>query len=574
MLASAPARVTAPHEGRFLFVLALVTLGSIAFGASWLAPNHYPPWTSFHGEAAAFAALFLFCLARTLSVNGVTGGRAPVALGLLLVLVWAQWVTGQIAYGGDALVSGFYLVGCGLAWWLGTNSVPNARFDPTTLFASIVLTGAVLSIFIALLQWLRLESLFGIFATDRGPQTRAYGNLGQPNHLATLALVGTVSAAALYVRGTLKGRHFIALVVWFSIGLTLTESRTATLGAVALGLLLIAKGNQVPSIGKWRVVLGWWTLLLVLAWLWPSLNEALYLQPSRDVQLTRDHARQVIWLQCLEAIGQAPWLGYGWRQTMAAQKVGAHYVDGWLATDYAHNVMLDIFLWVGLPLGLLMVCVALCWYARVAIRTHGPTQLFLFATTVPLVVHSMFEFPFAYSYFLLPASWVCGRLSMLQSAACPTPPRRLARGIALLVTLAFGLVGAALSSEYLVAEEDYRVMRFELRRIGRTPEAYAPPDLKLLTQLDELLKLGRLKPMEKRSAAEVERLGIASANFGWATLHLNYVVALGLSGRAIEASQQLGLLRAVYGPESYTQATAAFRELALQSPELATVRIP
>lgn len=574
MLANAPARAKAPHEGRFLLVLALAALGSIAFGVSWLAPNHYPPWTSFHGEAAAFAALFLFCLARTLSIEGVIGGRAPIAFGLLLVVVWAQWAAGQIAYGGDALVSGFYLVGCGLAWWLGANSVPNSRFDPVTLFASIVLTGAVLSIFIAVLQWLRIESLFGIFAADRGPEARAYGNLGQPNHLATLALVATVLAAALYDRGTIKGRHFIALVVWFSIGVTLTESRTATLGAVALGLLLVAKGKQVPRIGKWRVVLGWWTLLLLLALLWPSLNEALYLQPARDAQLTRDHARQVIWLQCLEAIGQAPWLGYGWRQTMLAQKVGAQYVDGWLATDYAHNVALDLFLWVGLPLGLLMICVALWWYARVAFRTQGPTQLFLFATTVPLVVHSMFEFPFAYSYFLLPACWVGGRLSMLQSATCRPSPRFLARGSGLLVTLAFGLVGAGLTAEYLAVEEDYRVMRFELRRVGRTPEAYAPPDIKLLTQLDELLKLGRLKPMEKLSAEQVERLGIASANFGWATLHLNYIVALGLSGRPTEASQQLGLLRAVYGPASYTQATAAFRGLALQYPELATVRIP
>lgn len=260
---------------------------------------------------------------------------------------------------------------------------------------------------------------------------------------------------------------------------------------------------------------------------------------------------------------------------MAAQKVGAQFFEGWLATDYAHNIALDIILWVGVPLGLLMICAGAWWYLRTASKTKGATQVYLFAATLPFAVHSLFEFPFAYSYFLFPMCWVFGRLNMIQSEESTPRANSLAmRGAALMVTLACGFVGAAVAIEYLQVEEDYRVMRFELRRVGTTPPGYAPPQIRYLTQLDALLNLGRLPPGAKLSSKELERLRIGSENFGWAMLQLNYAVALGIADQPAEASHQLAVLRAVYGRETYAQAADAFRALTLQHPELAAVRIP
>ena len=59
MTDGSPSGEKTPRTGRFLLALAFATLASLALAAAYLAPNHYPPWTSFHSEAAGFAALIL-----------------------------------------------------------------------------------------------------------------------------------------------------------------------------------------------------------------------------------------------------------------------------------------------------------------------------------------------------------------------------------------------------------------------------------------------------------------------------------------------------------------------------------
>jgi O-antigen ligase len=562
-----------PREGRFLLALACAALGSLALVASWLAPNHYPPWTSFHGEAAAFAALVFFTAARLSMPQPVAAGRIWGGVLLLALLAWSQWAAGLIAYLGDALVSTLYLVGAGFAWWLGANSMePASRRAAVRWLAALVVAGAVLSVFIAMLQWLRMEEVLGIFAAERGPDARPYGNLAQPNHLGTLVLMATVFAWALYIDGSLKKWHFTAIVLWLAFGLTLSESRSALLAAVALGLLAIAKWQQAPARRRASAVGVWWALLLAMALAWPGINEALYLQPARDAQLTHDNARQVMWHQAAMGIAHAPWTGYGWRQSMIGQKAGATDVPGWLATDYAHNIVLDLLLWTGIPIGLFLAGCAGWWLLRTLRRLKGPDQVVLYGALLPFVVHSLFEFPFAYAYFLFPAAWMAGALARLQGLQAPM--HRAARLVLAGLLAAFVAVGAAAALEYLVAEEDYRVMRFELRRVGKTPEGYSAPDLVLLTQLDELLKLGRIQPHPDMSARELERLGAGSRAFGWATLQLTYAAALGMNGKPQEASVQLRLLRDTYGPETYAQARQFFIGMQKAHPELASVRVP
>ena len=575
MSKTGPQGTRTPREGRFLLIALLASIGSIAFVAAWLAPNHYLPWTSFHGELAAFAALCLFCMARALMPQPAAVDRVLLCTALLVALIWVQWIFGQIAYRGDALVSSIYVVGFALAWWLGSSSANvGARISPFLWFACLLLAGAVISVYITMLQWLRMETAWGVLAAERGPQMRPFGNLGQPNQLSSLLLMAIICALALHVAGVIKRWHLIAIVVWLSLGLTMAESRSALLGALAIGMLLLAEGRSEPQLPERRMVAGWWAMLLSFGLLWTPLNESLYLQPAREARMTHDNAREVMWKQCLSAIEQSPWTGYGWRQTIVAQKTGAEDVPGWLATDYAHNIVLDLLLWVGLPLGLLLVGAIAWWLIRAAMRLRGPTQVLLYAMVLPLLVHSMFEFPFAYSYFLLPAAWILGLLARLQNPAGVIKEGSGIRHAALAVTLALSVVGVAIAAEYLEAEEDYRVMRFELRRVGKVPAGYRAPELPLLTQIDELLKLGRLTPTAGMPAVDIERLRAASASFGWATLHLSYAVALGLNGNPGEASHQLGLLRNVYGMKTYTAAKERFGELKREHPELAAVVVP
>lgn len=570
-----------PLRGRFHSLSQFFSLAGLAcLALAWLAPNHYPPWTSFHGEAAAFAALLLICVGHLFGEHERTARAALFAGGASVTVVTVQCVVGQIAYAGDALLSAVYLVGACWSWWLGRttvfrNQVRAGPTDPFSWLAGAFILGASTSVLVGVLQWLRMEPRLGIFAVDRGPDMRVFANLAQPNHLATLCSMAAVLAIWKFRSGRLKPWHLGSLLSWTALGVTMTESRSGLLGAMLAGLVLIA---AAPDMTMRKVLLrpvtGWWTMLAAGALAWPRLNDALFLSAARTAHLTSDNARVVMWKQVWAAIQDSPWWGYGWRQTMFAQKMAAKHVSGWLATDYAHNLVLDLAIWIGLPAALLLTGFGVIWIIRSLWRVTSERQLFLMAATVPFLFHCMFEFPFAYAYFLFPVAWMWGQLSAEQrdeGFRLPATAMHRAAGIALLV--AYGTVVTAIAVEYLDVEEDYRVMRFELRHVGRVPAGYEVPRLHLLTQLDALLKMGRMVPARHMSADQLDALRVASERNGWATLDMTYAAALGLNGQPEEAARRLAQITSVYGAETGQQAKELFHGFSIKYPELEQIAV-
>ena len=148
---------------------------------------------------------------------------------------------------------------------------------------------------------------------------------------------------------------------------------------------------------------------------------------------------------------------------------------------------------------------------------------------------------------------------------------RLATSVGL---LGFAVLCGLVTLEYLAAEEDFRVMRFEMRKVGARAADYQAPRLVLLTQLDDLLKMGRLNPTRGMPTSEIERLRKANLSRHWGALNMKYVIALGINGQPDEATKQLRNIRALYGPELYRSAADELRTLRDEKyPELALVRI-
>ncbi|MBE7367408.1 PglL family O-oligosaccharyltransferase [Ramlibacter pallidus] len=556
----------------------LAVLGSLALLASWLAPNHYPPWTSFHSEAPAFTALACLVLARLLHPHPVRAGAAFVLFVPLALLIGAQWLGGWIYYRGDAAMSALFVLGAALAFWLGQNSDTLRKPDAFTWLAALVTTGACVAVLIGVLQWHGLEPSWGIYATDRGPNLRVFSNLAQPNHLATLCLTGVAMALWLHSRAVLNRWQLATMVAWLSLGMVLTESRAVLACAFALGLLLLWSRRLSPV--HWSIIPAWWAALVAGYVLLPVLNEALYLLPAREEQIAQHGLRVTMWRQALAAIADAPWLGHGWRQTLLALKQAAAQVPGTLVTDYAHNVVLDVLVWVGVPLGVLLLGGFGFWAARSWLRIADTRQLLLLGAASPVLVHSLFEFPFAYAYFLFPVAWLLGALEASQrtgraAGRLPSPsPGTWVRA------QVFALVGIYIATcivvvrDYLQVEQDYQVMRFELRKIGQRPPGHEAPDLLLLTQLGDLIELGRVEARPGMPPELLRRLGEASRRNGWATLDLTYATALGMNGRHEEASRELAHMRGTYGGESASQAYSMFRNFRVNHPELAPVVVP
>lgn len=526
-----------------------------------------------------YAALILFFIGSLTNAKSVwLPASTQGFFAALIALVWLQWAGGLIIYSGDALVSSLFLAGIGLAWWLGARTVfVAAEFERVLILAAVLMVvAACASSCMAVIQWLNQEGGMGFFVAERGPN-RPYANLAQPNLLATLLVMGVVFAYLLYLRQRIQTWHLLVITVCLSIGLIVTESRAGLLSAFCLGVFFLVLSRPEWRLGGWRIVALWWGLLGVLAGLWRPLNELLALSPTRQVSLAVDNARIVIWKQVIAAITKAPWFGYGWRQTVVAQKVGVEAVPGDLPTDYAHNVMLDLFAWVGLPLGILLLLLGVWWVLRTVRNLKDSTEFVLFAATIPFLVHSMVEFPFAYAFFLFPVSWIFGVLHARQRPekfrvkAAASWVERLALIVGL---LSFAVLCGLVAREYFAVEEDFRVMRFEMRKVGSRAVDYQPPRLVLLTQLDDLLKMGRLTPTRGMSQAEIDRLRKANLGRHWGSLNMKYVIALGINGQPEEATKQLRNIKALYGAELYRSAADELRAARDgKYPELALVRI-
>lgn len=555
---------------------------SILLGMGWLMPDHFPPWWAFLNEAPVFLGLLLAmgttCLIALRQRRHVAFrlGEMPTLVLLLMLLAVAQYFTGKLPFAGDLWVTLIYLGGFALAWMLGAiwaDEPIAAGRDPLETVAWAFALGAVLSALMGLVQWLELEGDWAPWVMLAAHSTRALANLAQPNQLSTLLLMGIVAAAILREREKIGTGLLVLMVTVQSLGVVLTQSRTGLLVVAVLALWYLWAGVGFSHIRRHAVMI-WaasiWLLELVLS---QGMGQAIGKQGLGE-QIVQAGSRPLMWRQFLEAIGQSPWWGYGWLQTQAAQQDAALKVPGFEQAFYAHNIGLDLAIWIGVPLTVLVVMtiVMVIWRRRSFYRDKR--VIMVLTWVLPVGCHAMLEFPLAYAYFLLPVGVLLGMLDQWtqkdRSWSLKLPGWGAAFGCFLYGGL---LLGVGL--EYMQAEEDYRVARFEQRRIGKTADTYEVPNLRLLTQLGTVLQGIRLRAVPGMTPSDIELLKEGARRYPWLPLHFQYAVALGLNNQPTRATQQLEVMRGLFGERLYQEIRKEYLNLQEgRYPQMREVHVP
>ena len=538
-------------------------------------PLHFPPWVSWHSEVVVFLAIFM---ASTLAVarHGIANRLSlPVAALLfigLTLLVSVQWAAGLITFGGDALVLILYLALCAMCWTLGFSGGQTDRAHILDALAWVLLTASLLSAVVALVQVLDVwDSAQWVV---RMPQLRRPGaNLGQPNQLATLLLMGLASAVYLYETRKISALCLFPIFAVLSIGLATTESRTAILSYLSLTAWWLVGRVRVGFRLPWQAVLVAATVFLATFWFWPMLMSSS--EPSfgtNAVVDTRAGLRLVVWPQLLHAVAMEPWLGWGLREVSEAHNAVAHAYPVSEPYTYAHNLLLDLAIGFGVPLTALLVVAATAWIWRRVRAVTTVDYWYCVAAVLPVAVHAMLEFPHAYAYFLAPTMILLGVLDGARTGTLRfhLPGWLIASSLALLCILGGGTV-----VEYLQIEEDFRIVRFQDLRVGQTPSDYERPQIRLLTQLDALLEVGRINPAPGMDRKEIELARKVALRFPWPATQKRYALSLALNGEPAEARRQMLVIRALHGEKVYHELKADWAILALQKyPQLATVGLP
>lgn len=553
------------------------TLGALLFSCAWLAYDHYEPWVNFHSEALSLFGLGLLavaeCLRRPVRFAFKTP-RPPIYLIVAVMgFIWLQWFLGIGIFTGDALLLTLYLCGLAVAISLGyryaSGSVPDT--DLKWVFAPLV-AAALLSASIGWLQWLGWESVLGMYVVAAEVGDRPMGNVGQPNQLATLLLMGLISVAWAYARGHVGRLVCSVSISLLTLVLALTQSRAGMLGAITASLFLAWKANTTPSRLAPRNFLVWLFSYGMLLLLVPAIYDLMHMDGGRSTAsffVTSD--RYAIWGQALAAIAQSPWLGYGWSQTPAAQAVGSMLAPRAIIFTFSHNILLDMLIWNGIPMGVLIVGLCAWWLwtrLRSTIQIHA---VYAMAALLPVLVHSLVEYPFAYSYFLLAAGLMVG---VVEATHASIPVTQIPRKWVALGLSAWFCVGSMMVYEYFQVEADYRLARLVNQGLESAPLAFQAPPIRLLTQLSALLAATHVHPAPNMRAAELETMRMVLHRFSNREVHLNYILALGLNGNTTEAIRQLAILRAMYGNRSFKVAQFVLRNWQKMYPELALVQVP
>ena len=543
---------------------------------AWLIPNHYPPWVAAWGDASGIFGLLLLLavlLAKVPSGTSVSWQLLCVAaIGSLMPI--AQFISGKLLFSGDALMATFYI-----ALWLDAViagrilAATSVQFDGLSVLSTGWLFAALISVGISLVQWTGTLSL-GIYGVDLPPGARPFANLAQPNNFSTACFLGLSGLLFLYQSKKVNDAVFWLGCSFLLLGMVLSQSRTGWLQislVIACGLAMKKRANLRVSRGQ---LLAMGMIFSASATLFPLGSESLLLSGGRTLsEQMRPGVRLPYWEAMIDAIGREPLSGYGWLQVGAAQqRIALDHPSFGDFFEHAHNIVLDILLWNGVPVGSFIIVVLAWWFITHISACRDARAAWLLVSIGGVVIHGMLELPLEYAYFLIPVGLAMGAVDgfIPLRGSVLRVPRWTVLSFTGLLAATFLLVAV----EYLKAEENYRTLRMESARIGVTSIVTPAPGLQLLTQLDAFLQFARTEAKPSMTAKQVEWMRKVSARFGYPSVMLRYALAAGLNGQTEIAWQTLDRLCRIHPDERCIEDWQSWAALQTQYPQLARVVAP
>lgn len=534
----------------FFFILA-----ALLMAAAWLSPVHRMPWTTFSSEILTFAAALSLCMCFAKQAPKIAKPQL-IAAGFIFVPL-IQWAAGLIIYFSTALLSSAYLLMFWLMVVVGYNlaSTQQAREGVFTRFSLLVLVVAVLSGFIAVLQWLNLTSYFpGLVNVLKG--NRPYANFAQPNNLATFLSLGVFACLYLFEQRVLAKRILVPTALLLIFAIALTQSRTSWVVGLFVPIYWFIKHYWgVKSYQRNHRIGFAWLLLWIGIFvadiaLLPTFNAwiaALSQQSPIETINVVDRAssgylRFDMWAQASIALGQQPWFGYGWNQTSMAQIAAFDIYPSHEWYKSAHNMIFDLLLWNGLLIGTLLVGYFFCWLYWLNKGAKENVSIIAGLMIAAILIHAMLEYPIHYAYFLLPMGFLLG---LIQSQYPRLPSVKLPVIFIHLTVLAGVVLGTIMVRDFeLYKTQSYLATQ---KSLSVEDQQDMQKNIWVLTQFKERVWWIGLAPYTQVTDAQMAEIGrMVSNTASRYDLH-KYAQLLAFNGKRSEAEHQLWIIQQLHG---------------------------
>lgn len=559
-----------------------------AFAISFLLPLHYYPWASFYLEFSAFLALFIAAARLILRRGSFLAPRVYLVFFGFAAVALAQVVLGLSLFRGDGILSFFYVSAFALALVVSClYAATDAGQRVTDSIALAIVLVGVVSVWVAMIQWLQLWSSLWIYDLRLG--AKPYANLGQTNNYSTLVWVALFSLYYLFERKRVGWVGLFVAGAFLVAGAALSQSRTSWVVLSVLVVVAAIHGGLFKQ-SKWRRLA---LPLLAMIALYILSIEAVelkgYLFPvgggiRQSLRLEFTDVRTDLWQSFIYSILEKPWFGFGWGQVSVAQFEAADLYPAIGLAEYSHNLLLDLLIWNGIPIGLLFFAAISYLWLRMFFYAYTEKGFYSLCCFTAILVHALLEYPHAYGYFLLLAGFFIGISSgdsissaqfrssrWLKSSLVATCDRWLTRPMAIpryifvsvVVVFAVSLVVAW--RDYSVLEKDHRLMRFELASIGTLKAEKKAPDVVIFDQLRSSIWVARTNSFEGLTANEEELLEKVAARYPLPLPLFRLAQLRVAQGRPEDAAETLLVIKHLHGEESYNSAEKALSAFKVQS---------
>lgn len=545
-------------------------LGSLTLFASWLAPGHYYPWINFQNEwLAALAGLLVGAAALLWATQPLRWPKSSIVVLLITAIPAMQLLMGQISFRSDGVMVMLYLGSIALLIAVGAVMAEDHRRELIDGLFGALLAAGLVSTGLAAVQWLDLGPIGYVAWTP--PGARPIANIAQPNHLASLLGLSLIGALWLYETQRVSGRVLWLVAVWLTFGMVMTRSRMIWIAAAAFSLGWVLLQRRITTRLTPRALAAWIVVLGVAVIGWGPLNNALdAVAPlSMAERVQGGGGRWRIWSVLLDALWQSPWVGYGWSQVSRAGLVGSltHFTGESMLRN-GHSLLLDLLLWNGVPLGLLIIGgIGWWWFRQIRLCTSVERGLVLSAIGI-VFVHSLLEFPLEYFYFVVPIGLFVGSLEAGPRNATRHRFARTAMG-ALLAS--FAIAAGWIFLEYVQVEEASRENRMLAAGYARSASL---PQLVLLDEPIDYMRFWRTEARAGMSDEELARMKrVVQRNPAPSSL-LRYATAQGLNGQPEQAARTLIQLCNMHRAVRCDEGRHSWQRLGAVFPVLQSVAYP
>lgn len=532
-------------------------LSGISIGLAWLAPSDDTLWQTFIGEFLAFYGVFFLILSNLGKEIKAPNISIPILLIALLPLL--QYLQGIIFFSTTALLSTAYILGFWIALVLSF-SISQKEYDRKKLMQSfcfvLSIVGIISSIF-AIFQWLNIYTPLPIMMPLQG--NRPYANFGQPNHLATFLLMSLLGSLYLFEKEKLNivALQIINLPIIFVIALT--QSRTSWIAIILIIVIWVyKKDNENLRLNKKHIfsIISIYMLSVISI---PSINIILkkyfeindIVQTSNVIQrATTGYERLSLWSTAIDSIMLKPWLGHGWNQTGNAHLQVIEKFPYWFTS--AHNIILDLMIWNGIIIGLIVVIYALYWLLLLWKNCNNCESIIALMMISTVLTHAFFEYPLSYSYFLLPLGFLIG----ITSSTTIQQRINLSKYLGLLIAI-FLIIGMTrIWNEYvnsftlMANARSIEASRLEAKNPVYGKQTYLPYNNKkyiMLSMIEARAEWIAVNPFMHFTKDEIKRYGnIVSLSPSPYDLY-KYAQLLAYNGEIERAEYYLSLLEVMHG---------------------------